>query len=63
MSTAVELREFQRALFADPTHSCRDCGGNARDDDCELGSHYWLHPADAWTIRELRALSINGSFR
>jgi hypothetical protein len=62
MSSAVELREFQRALFAEPADACRDCGGDASD-ECRVSAHNWLHPADAWTIRELRTLSINGSFR
>lgn len=63
MSSTIELREFQRALFADPAHGCSDCGGTAKRDECRVGAHAWLHPADAWTIRELRKLSINGSFR
>lgn len=40
--------------------TCGLCsGGGNIDVDVPVGGH----PADAWTIRELRKLSINGSFR
>jgi hypothetical protein len=56
---------FFDALQAGTRCRCRRCAGVAipQDDECRKRSLASLHPADAWTIRALRSLSTNGSFR
>jgi DnaJ-class molecular chaperone len=39
--------------------SCRRCAGGGTIDTPSLPK---THPADAWTLRSVRSLSINGSF-
>jgi DnaJ-class molecular chaperone len=42
------------------TAACHDCKGTGRvSHDAELKAH----PADVWTVRAIRKLSVNGSFR
>jgi hypothetical protein len=65
MSAEGEQLAFFDALQSGTRCRCRRCAGLAvpQDDECRKRRLAWLHPADAWTIRELRKLSIDGSFR
>lgn len=60
-----EQLAFFDALRSGLRCKCADCYGSGipEDDACRRWRLASLHPADAWTIRELRNLSINGSFR
>jgi hypothetical protein len=57
MSSNREMEAFQRALHA----YAAGVPEEQDSDDAELESA--LHPADEWTIRAVRSLSVNGSFR
>lgn len=62
MSSRVEHAAFMDALRLGAKCRCDRCG-DGREDECRAFRLEQLHPADVWTIRELRKLSINGSFR
>ena len=64
MSATREDEAFMNTLRSDDVCRCSRCMGRnpVPGEDCRLESIDWLHPADAWTIRELRKLSIGGSF-
>lgn len=61
----TEQLAFFEALQLGLRCRCSACAGSAvpRDADCRRWRLELLHPADVWTIRELRTLSISGSFR
>lgn len=60
-----EQLAFFDALRSGLRCRCASCAGHAipQDDECRRWRLASLHPADTWTIRELRKLSIDGSFR
>lgn len=65
MSDVDEQIAFFDALCSGTKCRCMRCAGRGlpQDSECRRRKLAWLHPADVWTIRELRALSIDGSFR
>ena len=65
MSATREDEAFMQTLRSGKPCKCSRCRSRnpVPGEDCRLESINWLHPADVWTIRELRKLSINGSFR
>jgi hypothetical protein len=65
MSEQDEQLAFFDALMSGLKCRCGRCSGLSvpQDMECRKYALAHLHPADAWTVRELRALSANGSFR
>jgi hypothetical protein len=65
MSEQDEQLAFFDALMSGLKCRCGRCSGRAvpQDSECRKWRLAWLHPADAWTIREVRRMSANGSFR
>jgi hypothetical protein len=73
VSSIEERSAFLRAMRSGVTRrtsgrvaaKCGDCDRfrSERCAACDRDPALVLHPADAWTIRAVRSLSVNGSFR